>query len=81
MIVELDLVSQDSIAAAFARIRAEAGDPNVLVQRGISEGRDLLPEKRADTAMHMRRAAGRFSSPRKFCRPAQEGRRVVFPFL
>ena len=31
MIVELDLVSQDSIAAAFARIRREAGDPDVLV--------------------------------------------------
>src|SRR5215470_3069433 len=31
MIVELDLVSQDSIAAAFATIRREAGDPDVLV--------------------------------------------------
>src|SRR5713101_4023851 len=31
MIVELDLVSQDSIAAAFATIRGEAGDPDVLV--------------------------------------------------
>ncbi|HEV2098225.1 MAG TPA: SDR family NAD(P)-dependent oxidoreductase, partial [Stellaceae bacterium] len=27
MIVELDLVSQDSIASAFATIRKEAGDP------------------------------------------------------
>src|SRR6266478_383996 len=31
MIVELDLVSQDSIATAFATIRREAGDPDVLV--------------------------------------------------
>src|SRR5215469_12876483 len=31
MIVELDLVSQDSIAAAFATIRREAGDTDVLV--------------------------------------------------
>src|SRR5918998_966211 len=31
MIVELDLVSQDSIAAAFRRVREEAGDPEVLV--------------------------------------------------
>jgi len=30
MIVELDLVSQDSISAAFATIRREAGDPDVL---------------------------------------------------
>src|ERR1700694_3817033 len=28
MVVELDLVSQDSIAAAFATIRSEAGDPD-----------------------------------------------------
>src|SRR6202041_3679647 len=28
MIVELDLVSQDSISAAFATIRREAGDPD-----------------------------------------------------
>ena len=31
MIVELDLVSQDSIATAFATIRRDAGDPDVLV--------------------------------------------------
>lgn len=46
MIVELDLVSQDSIAAAFATIRREAGDPHVLVYNaGYLEGRDLPPEK------------------------------------
>src|SRR6202049_4285238 len=46
MIVELDLVSQDSIAAAFATIRREAGDPEVLVYNaGYLEGRDLPPEK------------------------------------
>src|SRR5437868_15210811 len=44
MIVELDLVSQDSIADAFAAIRREAGDPDVLVYNaGYLEGRDLPP--------------------------------------
>jgi NAD(P)-dependent dehydrogenase (short-subunit alcohol dehydrogenase family) len=46
MIVELDLVSQESIAAAFAAIRSEAGDPDVLVYNaGYLEGRDLPPDK------------------------------------
>jgi NAD(P)-dependent dehydrogenase (short-subunit alcohol dehydrogenase family) len=46
MIVELDLVSQDSIANAFATIRREAGDPEVLIYNaGYLEGRDLPPDK------------------------------------
>ncbi|MGH7065936.1 MAG: SDR family NAD(P)-dependent oxidoreductase [Stellaceae bacterium] len=46
MIAELDLVSEDSIASAFATIRREAGDPEVLVYNaGYLEGRDLPPEK------------------------------------
>lgn len=46
LIVELDLVSQDSIASAFATIRREAGDPEVLVYNvGYLEGRDLPPDK------------------------------------
>ena len=46
MVVELDLVSQDSIAAAFATIRREAGEPDILVYNaGYLEGRDLPPEK------------------------------------
>jgi NAD(P)-dependent dehydrogenase (short-subunit alcohol dehydrogenase family) len=46
MIVELDLVSQDSISKAFANIREQAGDPEVLVYNaGYLEGRDLPPEK------------------------------------
>lgn len=46
LIVELDLVSKESIAAAFARIREEAGAPEVLVYNaGYLEGRDLPPEK------------------------------------
>ena len=63
MIVELDLVSQDSIAAAFATIRREAGDPEVLIYNaGYLEGRDLPPEKELleyipvemfDTALHI----------------------------
>jgi NAD(P)-dependent dehydrogenase (short-subunit alcohol dehydrogenase family) len=45
-IVELDLVSPDSITAAFATIRRDAGDPNVLIYNaGYLEGRDLPPEK------------------------------------
>src|ERR1700756_5138848 len=63
MIVELDLVSQDSIAAAFATIRHEAGDPDVLVYNaGYMEGRELPPDKELleyipvemfDTAQHI----------------------------
>jgi NAD(P)-dependent dehydrogenase (short-subunit alcohol dehydrogenase family) len=46
MIVEMDLSQQESIASAFATIRAEAGDPQVLVYNaGYLEGRDLPPEK------------------------------------
>ena len=62
-IVELDLVSQDFISAAFATIRRDAGDPEVLVYNaGYLEGRDLPPEKELlehipvemfDTAQHI----------------------------
>ncbi len=46
MIVELDLVSSESISHAFAQIREQAGDANVLVYNaGYLEGRDLPPEK------------------------------------
>jgi NAD(P)-dependent dehydrogenase (short-subunit alcohol dehydrogenase family) len=46
MIVELDLVSPDSIANAFATIRERVGDPHVVVYNaGYLEGRDLPPEK------------------------------------
>jgi len=46
MIVELDLVSADSISNAFSQIRDEAGDPDVLVYNaGYLEGRDLPPDK------------------------------------
>ena len=45
-IVELDLASQDSISAAFATIRRDAGDPDVLVYNaGYLEGRDLPPDR------------------------------------
>jgi NAD(P)-dependent dehydrogenase (short-subunit alcohol dehydrogenase family) len=63
MIVELDLVSEDSIAAAFATIRHEAADPDILIYNaGYLEGRDLPPEKELlehipvemfDTAQHI----------------------------
>lgn len=63
MIVELDLARQESVAAAFATVRAEAGDPHVLVYNaGYLEGRDLPPEKELlehipiemfDTAQHI----------------------------
>jgi NAD(P)-dependent dehydrogenase (short-subunit alcohol dehydrogenase family) len=46
MIVELDLSSQDSITKAFAAIRREAGDPDVVIYNaGYLEGRDLPPDK------------------------------------
>ena len=46
MIVELDLSSRDSISNAFAQIREQAGDPDVLVYNaGYIDGRDLPPEK------------------------------------
>ncbi|HVC51647.1 MAG TPA: SDR family NAD(P)-dependent oxidoreductase [Stellaceae bacterium] len=46
MIVELDLSSDDSIKNAFATIRQEAGDPDVLVYNaGYLDGRELPPEK------------------------------------
>ena len=46
IIVELDLSSRDSISDAFAQIREQAGDPDVLVYNaGYLEGRDLPPEK------------------------------------
>ena len=46
IIVELDLADRDSISNAFAQIREQAGDPDVLVYNaGYLEGRDLPPEK------------------------------------
>jgi len=63
MIVELDLVSQASVAKAFATIRENVGDPEVLIYNaGYLEGRDLPPEKELlehipvemfDTAQHI----------------------------
>ena len=63
MVVELDLSDQDSVASAFATIRREAGDPEVLIYNaGYLEGRDLPPEKELlehievamfDTAQHI----------------------------
>jgi NAD(P)-dependent dehydrogenase (short-subunit alcohol dehydrogenase family) len=45
-IVELDLVSQESIARVFATIRETVGDPDVLVYNaGYLDGRDLPPDK------------------------------------
>ena len=44
LIVELDLASQASIATAFATIRRDAGDPEVVVYNaGYLEGRELTP--------------------------------------
>ena len=63
MIVELNLVSEDSVASAFDTIRRDAGDPYVLIYNaGYLEGRDLPPEKELlehievdmfDTAQHI----------------------------
>ena len=63
MIVELDLVSEDSISNAFSQIRSQAGDPEVLVYNaGYLEGRDLpagkellehIPDVMFETAQHI----------------------------
>jgi NAD(P)-dependent dehydrogenase (short-subunit alcohol dehydrogenase family) len=63
LIVELDLAVQESIAAAFATIRREAGDPDVLIYNaGYLDGRDLpadkellehVPVEILDTALHI----------------------------
>ena len=63
MITELDLSSQESVTAAFATIRRDAGDPDVLVYNaGYLEGRDLppgqelleyIPVEMFDTAQHI----------------------------
>jgi NAD(P)-dependent dehydrogenase (short-subunit alcohol dehydrogenase family) len=63
MVVELDLVSQESISSAFATIRREAGDPDVLIYNaGYLEGRDLpadkelleyVPVQILDTGLHI----------------------------
>ncbi len=46
VVVELDLVSPESIAKAFATVREKVGDPEVLVYNaGYLEGRDLPPDK------------------------------------
>jgi len=46
MTVELDLSSDASISSAFGTIRADAGDPHVLVYNaGYLEGRDLPADK------------------------------------
>lgn len=44
--VELDLSSQDSISTAFATIRGDAGEPDIVIYNaGYLEGRDLPPGK------------------------------------
>ena len=46
MITELDLASEHSISEAFAAVRRDAGEPEVVVYNaGYLEGRDLPPEK------------------------------------
>ena len=46
LIVELDLVSEQSIAQAFATIRRAAGEPDVVVYNaGYLEGRELPPDR------------------------------------
>lgn len=63
MTVELDLVSERSVSEAFATIRREAGEPEVVVYNaGYLEGRDLPPDQELlehipvemfDTAQHI----------------------------
>ena len=80
MIVELDLVSRESISKAFAQIREQVGDPDVLVYNaGYLEGRDLPPEKELlenlpveifETAQHIA-SRGPFLSPKRCCPPCE----------
>ncbi|NKB99942.1 MAG: SDR family oxidoreductase [Pseudomonadales bacterium] len=61
--VELDLVSESSIQAAFSEIRSSVGDPQaVILNAGYLEGRDLpagqelleyIPTEMFDTAQHI----------------------------
>ena len=63
MVTELDLSSHESVTAAFAAIRRDAGDPDVVVYNaGYLEGRDLppgqelleyIPVEMFDTAQHI----------------------------
>ena len=63
MIVELDLSSEASVSTAFATIRRDAGDPDVLIYNaGYLEGRDLpagqelleyIPVEMFDVAQHI----------------------------
>ena len=77
MIVELDLVSKESVSNAFATIRDKAGDPDVLIYNaGYLEGRDLPPERSCSSISKWRcsiprsisRAVDPSLSPRKCCR-------------
>ena len=63
MTVELDLSSEESIQNAFAQIRAEAGEPEVLIYNaGYNDGRELpegmelleyIPTDLFDTTQHI----------------------------
>jgi NAD(P)-dependent dehydrogenase (short-subunit alcohol dehydrogenase family) len=63
LIVELDLIDENSIAAAFDEVRQKLGDPEVVVYNaGYLEGRDLpadqellehIPIEMFDTAQHI----------------------------
>ncbi len=62
-IVELDLVSETSVQAAFRQVREQLGDPDLVVYNaGYLEGRDLpagqdlmeyIPTELFDTALHI----------------------------
>jgi NAD(P)-dependent dehydrogenase (short-subunit alcohol dehydrogenase family) len=74
--VELDLVSDASIAKAFATIRERAGDPDVLVYNaGYLEGAICRPRRNCSSTYRSTSsrprstspAAGRSWSPRRCC--------------
>ena len=77
MIVELDLVSEDSIASAFATIRREAGDPEVLIYNaGIWKAAICRRRRSCSNTCRSRCSIpgctsppeGLSSWPRKYCR-------------
>ena len=87
MIVELDLVSEDSIATAFATIRREAVDPDVLIYNaGYLEGRDLPPDRELleyvpveilDTGLHIA-ARGPFLVAKEDTTPSARSEQIGF---
>ena len=72
--VELDLVSEDSIAQAFAEVRAKAGEPDVVVlNAGYLEGRGPAAGPRAPRAYPGRDVRNRTTHRKPRALPSCQG--------